>query len=98
MDDYPIYQRKVVLVQRCFVPQTRKGDEKQTLRDVQKIVERIKSKFGRACIDYEQVTGSELPIPQRVGLWMATDVFFTSAIREGLNLSPLEYVYCRGAR
>jgi len=97
MDDYPIYQRKVVLVQRCFVPQTRKGDEKQTLRDVQKIVERIKSKFGRACIDYEQVTGSELPIPQRVGLWMATDVFFTSAIREGLNLSPLEYVYCRGA-
>ncbi|GMI02684.1 hypothetical protein TrVE_jg6927 [Triparma verrucosa] len=96
MDDYPVYQRKVVLVQRCFVPQNRKGDEKQTLIDVHRIVERIKSKFGRACIDYEEVVASELPIPQRVGLWLAADVFFTSAIREGLNLSPLEYVYCKG--
>mmetsp|Transcript_29162 Transcript_29162/g.58248 ORF Transcript_29162/g.58248 Transcript_29162/m.58248 type:complete len:1101 (-) Transcript_29162:54-3356(-) len=96
LEDYPVWQRKLVLVQRVLTPRNRTKDEDQTLRHVRTIVRRIEAKHGAGCIDYKEAEGSELPVAERVGLWMATDVYFNSTIREGLNLGPLEYVYCRG--
>lgn len=59
------------------------------------LVKRIKDKFGPHVIECEEIMGSSLPIDQRLSLWMVTDVFMSTPIREGLNLLPLEYVFTK---
>ena len=93
--DYPVWQKQVVLIQKCLIPGSRHDDEANTLREVRQLVKRIIEKFGPHVIDYEETYGSSLPIDKRLSLWKVTDVFMATPIREGLNLWPLEYVYCR---
>ena len=94
LDDYPVYQKKVVLIQRCFTTDIRSGDEESTLKSLRKIVSRIKRRFGDGCIDYEEASEG-FSMDERVAIWQASDVYVGTAIREGLNLMPLEYVFCR---
>jgi len=95
LSDYPVWQNKVVLVQRFLIPGSRKSDEADTLKHVRYLVQRIQQNFGLNAIDYEEVVGSSLPITQRLALWSVADVFMSTPIREGLNLLPLEYVFSR---
>ena len=95
LTDYPVWQSKVVLLQRCLIPGTRRVDEADTLREVRSLVQRIKMKFGSEVIDYEEQVGSVLPIDQRLAIWMSSHVMMHTPIREGLNLCPLEYVFAR---
>lgn len=95
LKDYPIYQKKVVLIQKCLVPGNRILDEVNTLSEVRKLVQRIKKKFGPHVIDYEEINGSSLQVDKRVALWKVSDILMSTPIREGLNLLPQEYVYCR---
>jgi trehalose 6-phosphate synthase/phosphatase len=46
LTDYPVWQAKVVLLQRCLIPGNRRVDEADTLREVRALVQRIKSRFG----------------------------------------------------
>lgn len=94
LTDYPAYAKKVVLVQRSLRPFNRIYDEATTSSELRHMVAQINEKFGPV-IDYEEPTGSLLPVHERVGLWLASDVFLLTVIREGLNLLPCEYVYAR---
>ena len=93
--DYPVWQEKVVMIQKCLLPGSRSADEATTVREVRQMVKRIKDKFGPNVIDYQEIYGSSLPIDQRLALWKVSNVLMTTPIREGLNLLPLEYVYAR---
>lgn len=95
LTDYPVWQSKIVLLQRCLIPATRRVDEADTLREVRLLVQRIQARFGHNVIDYEEQVGSVLPIDQRLAIWTASHVVMHTPIREGLNLCPLEYVYAR---
>jgi trehalose 6-phosphate synthase/phosphatase len=53
----------------------------------------LKDSNNQLVIDYEEVPN--LNLSERVALWLVADVFLLTAIREGLNLLPLEYVYAR---
>lgn len=98
LNDYQnIWRTKVVLVQRCLVPGSRKTDEANTLLHVHYLVQRIQKVFGPNVIDYEEIYGSSLPMDERLAIWYASDVFMSTSIREGLNLLPLEYVFVRKA-
>ena len=46
LTDYPVWQSKVVLLQRCLIPGNRRVDEADTLREVRALVQRIKTSFG----------------------------------------------------
>ena len=93
---YPIWRERVVLVQRCLIPGSRKADEANTARECRTLVQRIRSKFGDRCIDYVEMMGcSSLPMPERLALWAVSDMVLQTPIREGLNLLPLEYIYSR---
>lgn len=48
---------------------------------------------AQLAIDYEEVPA--LSLVHRVALWLVADVFLSTALREGLNLTPMEYIYCR---
>ncbi|KAL3826455.1 hypothetical protein ACHAXA_011264 [Cyclostephanos tholiformis] len=93
LTDYPVWQSKVVLLQRCLVPGTRRVDEEDTLREVRWLVQRIRNRFGTEVIDYEEQVGSALPIDRRLAIWMSSQVMMHTPVREGLNLCPLEFVY-----
>jgi len=93
--DYPVWQKKVVMVQKCLLPGSRRDDEAKTVREVRQLVKRIKARFGPHVIDYEEFHGSSVPIDQRLSLWKVSDVLMVTPIREGLNLLPLEYVYAK---
>ena len=93
LQDYPSWRPKVVLVQRLVIPGTRKADEDLTKREVRALVKRIQDKFGPEVIDYLELTGSSLPMDQRLALWKASDVMMSTPIREGLNHWPMEYIF-----
>jgi trehalose 6-phosphate synthase/phosphatase len=94
LQDYPVWQSRVVMVQRVLVPGSRKADEVSTTRELRGVVKRIIDKFGPAVIDYEEFYGTAtLPLDQRLGLWRATDILVCTPIREGLNHWPMEYIY-----
>eukprot|EP00548_Thalassiothrix_antarctica_P008912 CAMPEP_0194133568 /NCGR_PEP_ID=MMETSP0152-20130528/3683_1 /TAXON_ID=1049557 /ORGANISM="Thalassiothrix antarctica, Strain L6-D1" /LENGTH=1134 /DNA_ID=CAMNT_0038828897 /DNA_START=38 /DNA_END=3443 /DNA_ORIENTATION=+ len=93
--DYPVWQNKVVMVQRILLPGTRKGDEGQTVGELRFLVKRIKDTFGEAVMDYEEIQGSSIPTDQRLALWKASDVLMATPLREGLNHWPMEYIYAR---
>jgi len=95
LQDYPSWQPKVVMVLRILLPGSRKRDEQITIRELRQIVQRIKDKFGTAVIDYKEVSGSTLPLDQRLALWKASDVLMLTPIREGLNHWPMEYIYSK---
>lgn len=95
LQDYPVWKDRVVLVQRALVPGSRPLDEVHTCRELRFLVNRIKKSFGPAVIDYEEVPGSSLPIDRRLALWSASEVMIITAVREGLNMLPLEYIYAR---
>jgi len=93
--DYPIWKPKVVMVQRVLVPGSRRTDEQITLRELRALVQRIQEKFGTEVIDYQEVTGSNLPMDQRLAIWKASDVLMLTPIREGLNHWPMEFIYSK---
>jgi len=93
--DYPVWQEKVVVVQKCLVSGSRHSDESTTIMEVRQLVKRIQSRFGPNVIDYEEVSGSSVPIYKRLALWKVADVLMVTPIREGLNLLPMEYVYTK---
>ncbi|KAL7444630.1 hypothetical protein ACHAXH_008584 [Discostella pseudostelligera] len=93
--DYPIWQSKVVLLQRCLISGARRVDEADTLSEVRSLVQRIRQRFGPEVIDYEEQVGSVYPIDRRLAIWTSSHVMMHTHVREGLNLCPLEYVYAR---
>mmetsp|Transcript_10939 Transcript_10939/g.23726 ORF Transcript_10939/g.23726 Transcript_10939/m.23726 type:complete len:1323 (+) Transcript_10939:93-4061(+) len=95
--DYPVWHSKVVLLQRCLIPGTRRVDEADTLREVRHLVKRIQDRFGPEVIDYDEQVGSVYPVDDRLSIWMASRVMMHAPIREGLNLCPLEYIFVKGS-
>jgi trehalose 6-phosphate synthase/phosphatase len=93
LQDYPSWKKHVVMVQRMLVPGSRKRDEDLTLREIRYLVKRIREKFGTEVIDYEEIIGSSMPMDQRLALWKASDILMSTAIREGLNHWPMEFIY-----
>lgn len=93
LTDYPVWQSRVVLLQRCLIPGERRVDEVDTLREIRWLVQRIRNRFGPMVIDYEEQVCSVLPIDQRLAIWTSSKVMMHTPIREGLNLFPMEFVY-----
>jgi len=74
----------------------RQEDVARSAVEVRILVDRINAAFGPV-VELKEFDKSDTPtIRQRVGLWLAADVFVNTAVGEGLNLMPLEYMYTRG--
>lgn len=97
LTDYPVWQNKIIMIQKCLLPGSRRADEINTIREIRYLVRRIQEQFGRNVLAYEEVVGSSLPLDQRCALWNVTDVSMFTSVREGLNMLPLEYTYIRAS-
>lgn len=88
---------KYVMVFKAIRPANRLADEALTSNELRQMVNQLNEKYSAfsngPVIDYEELPS--ISKSRRVGLYLAADVFLNSSIREGLNLYPLEYIYCR---
>lgn len=86
---------KYMLVVKVVLAGTRVEDEKQTASELRAMALHINQKYGdgNMLVDYEEY--ESISVVKRVALWLVSDVYVNSSLREGLNLIPLEYMYCR---
>ena len=93
LQDYPSWQPRVVMIERILIPGSRKADEELTLQEARQLVKRIQDKFGPDVIDYQELSGTTIPMDQRLALWKASDILMSTPVREGLNHWPMEYIF-----
>ena len=48
-------------------------------------------------VDYKEIPGN-VPLDERLAVWLSAEFLLNTAVREGLNLWPLEYVFMRQVR
>eukprot|EP00904_Undaria_pinnatifida_P011972 jgi/Undpi1/7905/HiC_scaffold_24.g10377.m1 len=96
LSEYPNHKEEVVLVQRCLRPSSRVEDEEHTSEEIKQLVARIQGQFGEGVVDYTEVVGTSLSAQDRMALFKCSQVLVLTAVREGLNLIPLEYIFARG--
>lgn len=94
LTEYECYRDRVVMVQRSLLTGSRAEDEEATTAEVRELVARVNAKFGPV-IDYQELRSNRLPREDRIALWLASDVLVIAAIREGLNLHPLEFTFVK---
>jgi trehalose-6-phosphatase len=93
LEDSDDRRSDVVLVIKSLRSNARVDDETQTSADLKAAVKRLNAKYGRVVVDYEEVM--QFNLKERLSLWLAADVYFNTAIREGLNMHPMEYIFAR---
>jgi trehalose 6-phosphate synthase/phosphatase len=106
LTDNPKEVNKTVLIQKMVRSSSRQGDEMTTSVDMKEMVERINGKFSITREDgthlpaviYEEIALRSATLADRITLWLASDVFLLTPIKEGLNLYPLEFIYAHEAR
>mmetsp|Transcript_2591 Transcript_2591/g.8707 ORF Transcript_2591/g.8707 Transcript_2591/m.8707 type:complete len:999 (-) Transcript_2591:401-3397(-) len=89
--DYEHWRGRVALVQLALQEEKRLDDEYRTSSEIDKLVARINTLFPGAV--YCKVTKIGLSRHERLQLWRRSSVFVSTAIREGLNLAPFEYIF-----
>lgn len=94
LDEYKdTKQADVVLVLRAMHSSSRANDEAQTSAELRSFTARLNAKYDRVVVDYEEP--SSFSLKERVSLWLAGDVFLNTAVREGLQMNAMEFIYAR---
>jgi trehalose 6-phosphate synthase/phosphatase len=86
----PEWVGKIVLIQVGVSAFERGDDYFRTKKEVSKIVEKINAQWP-GTVQFQECAESEMRLQQRMALLRASDTMIVTAIRDGLNLLPLEY-------
>jgi len=97
LKDYPHYRKGYVLVQVCVGARNRIQIKTAPAveSELRRIVDRINGCFP-GTVHFE--VRSRMTPSERLQLWCATQVLVITALREAINVSPLEYVLTRHLR
>ena len=95
--DYPHYRKGYVLVQVCVGARNRIQIKTAPAveAELRRIVERINGNYP-GTVHFE--VRSRMTPAERLQLWCATQVLVITALREAINVSPLEFVLARHLR
>lgn len=94
LDDYPVWRDRLVLVQRVGLSRSRPQDSVISAHETRTLVERIRRKVPGVVIDYREYDG-DVPLEERLALYLAGDVLLQTPTSEGLNRVALEYTFVR---
>jgi trehalose-phosphatase len=103
LDKSPAFAAEIVLVQVLCAPPAGGGEEAHgaSAADINALATRINAKHARARggvpAVHLELRPNLVPVDERLALWLALDGYLNTAIRDGLNLQPLEYAVVRGA-
>ena len=94
LSDYPHYRKGHVLVQVCVGARNRIHIKTAPAveAELRRIVERINGRFPDT-VHFE--VRSRMTSSDRLRLWCASKILFVTALREAINVCPLEFVLAR---
>ncbi|GAB4857853.1 Sesquithujene synthase A [Ancistrocladus abbreviatus] len=92
---HPDKRGKVVLVQIANPARGRGKDVQEVRSETSTTVERINEKFGRP--GYKPVILIDTPLQfyERIAYYIIAECCLVTAVRDGMNLIPYEYIICR---
>mmetsp|Transcript_17246 Transcript_17246/g.26687 ORF Transcript_17246/g.26687 Transcript_17246/m.26687 type:complete len:1217 (+) Transcript_17246:65-3715(+) len=86
----PEWAGKIVLIQVGISAFERFDDYVKTKKEVLEMVTKLNSQWP-GCVQFEECDESQMRLQQRMALLRAADVVLVTPIRDGLNLTPLEF-------
>lgn len=91
LNRYPEWKEKVCMIQVA----TQTNDQSELLATVSDISTRINS--VHATLNHQPLffLAQDIPFPQYLAMISISDVFVISALRDGMNLTAHEYIYCQ---
>nr|AAX16014.1 trehalose-6-phosphate synthase [Ginkgo biloba]AAX16015.1 trehalose-6-phosphate synthase [Ginkgo biloba] len=92
---HPEWRGKVVLVQIANPARGRGKDVEDVQAETHSTAKRINETFGRP--GYEPVVLIDRPVPfyERIAFYTIAECYVITAVRDGMNLTPYEYIVCR---
>ncbi|XP_039141155.1 alpha,alpha-trehalose-phosphate synthase [UDP-forming] 5-like [Dioscorea cayenensis subsp. rotundata] len=92
---HPDWVGKLVLVQIANPARGRGKDVQEVQSETYSAAKRINDTFGRA--DYEPVVLIDAPLQfyERIAYYVIAECCLVTAVRDGMNLIPYEYIICR---
>ncbi|KAK1393362.1 Trehalose-6-phosphate synthase component TPS1 [Heracleum sosnowskyi] len=95
LKQHSVWQGRAVLVQ-ILNPARGKGiDLEQTQAEIQETCKRINEKFGKPGYEPIVVIDKPLSISERIAYFSIAECVVVTAVRDGMNLTPYEYIVCR---
>ncbi|CAK7350375.1 unnamed protein product [Dovyalis caffra] len=95
LKQHPKWQGRAVLVQITNPARGRGRDLEEVQAEIQESCTRINETFGRP--GYEPVVFIDRPVSlsERVAYFTIAECVVVAAVRDGMNLTPYEYIVCR---
>ncbi|XP_010531642.1 PREDICTED: alpha,alpha-trehalose-phosphate synthase [UDP-forming] 6-like [Tarenaya hassleriana] len=92
---HPEWQGKVVLVQIANPARGKGKDVKEVQAETHSTVRRINETFGRPGYDPVVLIDAPLKFYERVAYYVVAECCLVTAVRDGMNLIPYEYIISR---
>ncbi|KAI5331388.1 PREDICTED: alpha alpha-trehalose-phosphate [Prunus dulcis] len=95
LKQHPKWQGRAVLIQIANPARGRGRDLEETQAEIQTSIKRINEKFGEP--GYEPIVFIDRPVSlsERVAYYTIAECVVVTAVRDGMNLIPYEYIVCR---
>lgn len=95
LKQHPKWQGRAVLVQIANPARGRGKDLEETQAEIYSTVKRINEKFGQS--GYQPIVFIDKPVSlsERVAYYTIAECVVVTAVRDGMNLIPYEYIVCR---
>ncbi|KAH9314983.1 hypothetical protein KI387_023610, partial [Taxus chinensis] len=92
---HPEWRGKVVLVQIANPARSMGKDVEEVKDETHSTAKRINETFGRT--GYEPIVLIDRPVPfyERIAFYTIAECAVVTAVRDGMNLTPYEYIVCR---
>ncbi|KAF9677474.1 hypothetical protein SADUNF_Sadunf08G0111500 [Salix dunnii] len=92
---HPEWQGKIVLVQIANPARGKGKDVKEVQAETHAAVERINEKFGKPGYDPIVLIDEPLKFYEKVAYYVVAECCLVTAVRDGMNLIPYEYIISR---
>eukprot|EP00249_Psilotum_nudum_P016872 c26031_g1_i1 orf=2-1804(-) len=95
LEQHPKWQGKVVLVQILNPARGRGKDILETQTETESTAKRINERFGHEGYQPVVLIAKPVPLYERIAYYNIAECCVVTAVRDGMNLIPYEYVVCR---
>eukprot|EP00262_Sarcandra_glabra_P013956 TRINITY_DN3973_c0_g1_i1.p1 TRINITY_DN3973_c0_g1~~TRINITY_DN3973_c0_g1_i1.p1 ORF type:complete len:859 (-),score=141.24 TRINITY_DN3973_c0_g1_i1:255-2831(-) len=92
---HPDWRGKVVLIQIANPARGRGRDVQEVQSETHSTAKRINETFGRPGYDPVILIDSSLQFYERIAYYVIAECCLVTAVRDGMNLIPYEYIICR---
>lgn len=92
---HPEWVGKAVLVQIANPARGRGKDVTEVQEEAYAITRRINAEFGREGYQPVVILERHVPLYERIAFYTLAEVCVVTAVRDGMNLIPYEYIVCR---